>query len=188
MSKTEHSYLRDLYEVAMAINSAGSPESILRSVVESVTKAMKVKGCSIMLLTPDKKSLVHTVSYGLSDNFIKQGPRLVEKSLPETMRRKGSVSIVPDLRLEPGRVQYPDVAIKEGLISILAVPMKLKDNIIGELRVYTAKKRDFTRDDIDFVQAVANLGAIAMDNARLYETLQKAYQELTSDIMTFRFM
>lgn len=187
MRETGRSYFRDLYEVAIAISSAGSTDSILRSIVRGVVRAMKAKGCSIMLLTPDRKSLVHTVSYGLSDSFIQKGPRAVEKSLPEAVTGRGSASTVSDVSEEPERVHFPEEAKKEGIVSILAVPMRLKGNIIGELRIYTRQKREFARDDIDFAQAVANLGAIAMDNARLYETLKKAYQDLTSDILTFRF-
>ncbi len=138
MKKSEHNYFHDLYEIAIAINSAGSVPGVLHSVVENTAKAMKAKGCSIMLLSPDRKSLVHTISYGLSDAFIKMGPRLVNRSLPETVAGKGEVSVVHDINEESQRVHYPDAAKKEGIVSILAVPMKLKDNIIGELRVYTS--------------------------------------------------
>lgn len=187
MKKPAHNYFRELYEIAIAINSAGSVQGVLHSIVENAAKALKAKGCSIMLLSPDHKSLIHTVSYGLSDAFLKMGPRLVMKSLPETVAGKGSVSIVRDINEEKGRVNFPEAAKKEGIVSILAVPMKLKDSIVGELRVYTAEKRDFTEDDIFFVQAVANLGAVAMDNARLYEATKKSYQDLAQDFLTFRF-
>ena len=180
-------YFHDLYQVAMAINSAGTAESILSSTVQATTKALNAKGSSIMLLTPDKKSLIHTISYGLSDAFTKKGPRSVAKSLPETLSGKGKVSIVSDVAKESRRVHFPEEAKKEGIVSILAVPMKLKGNTIGELRVYTAEKRKFSQDDIDFVQAVANLGALALDNARLYEATQKAYKELAQDVLTFRY-
>jgi len=187
MRESEHNYFHDLYEIAIAINSAGSVQGVLHSVVENTAKALGAKGCSIMLLSPDRKSLSHTISYGLSDAFIKMGPRLVTRSLPEIVAGKGGVSIVHDINEESQRVHYPDAAKKEGIVSILAVPMKLKDRIVGELRVYTAEKRDFREDDIFFVQAVANLGALAMDNTRLYETTKKDYQELTQDFLTFRF-
>jgi transcriptional regulator with GAF, ATPase, and Fis domain len=187
MNQIQQNYFHDLYNIAMDINSAGSTEGVLHSLVESATKAVNAKGCSIMLLEPDKSSLVHRVSYGLSDAFTKRGPRLVKRSLPETVTGRGAVTIVRDISEEPERVQYPDAAKKEGIVSILAVPMKLKDNIIGEMRVYTGERRDFTEDDIFFIQAVANLGALALDNARLYETMQKAYKDLTVDILTFRF-
>ena len=185
MKETERNYFHELYEVAAAINSALEPDNVLRSIVENVTKALKAKGCSIMLLTPDKKFLIHTVSYGLSNTFIDKGPRAVEKSLPEIM--VGSVAIIQNVSTEGSRVHYPEQAKEEGIVSILAVPMMLKDSIIGELRVYTAEQRTFTEDDVYFAKAVTNLGAISLDNARLHESIEKAYEGLQRDFISFRF-
>ncbi len=188
MNAPQCDYFHELYEIAIAINSAGSVQGVLQTIVEKTARALKAKGCSIMLLMPDRKALMHTVSYGLSDAFIKMGPRLVNRSLPETVTGKGSVSIIRDINQESQRVAYPDAAKKEGIVSILAVPMKLKDSIVGEFRIYTAEKRDFSDDDIFFAQAVANIGALGMDNARLYETIKKDYQDLTQEFLTHHFI
>ena len=67
VEEREQTYYHALYEIAAAINSARNPESVLRTVIESVAKALDVKGCSLMLLTPDRKQLLHTAAYGLSD-------------------------------------------------------------------------------------------------------------------------
>ncbi|MFH1639891.1 MAG: GAF domain-containing protein [Chloroflexota bacterium] len=187
MREAERNYFRDLYEVAAAINSAGTSDSVLKSIVANVAKALKAKGSSIMLLTPDKKSLIHSISYGLSEAFTDSGPRSVEKSLPETVVGKGKEAIVYDVATEGNRVQFPELAKKEGIVSILAVPMRLRDDIIGQLRVYTAEPRHFSDNDRYFVQAVANLGAIALENARLVESSQNAYEALTRDFLSFRF-
>lgn len=187
MGETDRYYYQKLYEVAAAISSAGTPDKVLGSLVENVAKALKAKGCSIMLLTPDRKSLIHSVSYGLSNEFIERGPRSVEKSLPETVVGKGRVAVVQDVNAEPSRVHYPDAAKKEGIISILAVPITLRDDIIGEMRIYTSEAHHFSDNDIYFAKAVANLGAIALENARLYESSQKAYEALSGDFMSFRW-
>ena len=185
MGETERNYYHDLYELAADMNSALDRDYILNSIVKNVTRAMKAKGCSIMLLTPDRKSMIHSISYGLSNTFIDRGPRSVEKSLPEIM--VGSVAIVEDVAAEGNRVHYPEQAKEEGIVSILAVPMMLRDNIIGELRVYTGERRHFTEDDVYFAKAAANLGAIALDNARLHESIEKAYEGLQKDFISFRF-
>ena len=186
MKETTHDYCHDIYEIAIEINSVGTVQGILQSVAEQVTRDLNAKGCSILLLSPNKKFLEHSISYGLSDAFIKIGPRAVAKSLPETVTGKGSVTIVHDLNEESDRVQFPDAAKAEGIVSILAVPMTLKGNIIGQLRVYTAERRDFSEDDIFFVRAVADLGALALDNAQLHENLEKAYRSLSTNMSTFK--
>jgi signal transduction protein with GAF and PtsI domain len=73
MERKEESYYQSLYEVAVALNSARAAESVLRSIVESVAKAMGAKGCSLMLLTPDSKLLLHTAACGLSDWVCQEG-------------------------------------------------------------------------------------------------------------------
>ena len=180
-------YYHKLNELAATITSSDSSEKVLESIVSGLCQAMRSKGCSILLLSSDRKQLIHSISYGLSSAFTEAGPRSIEKSLPETLIGKGKVAIVYNIAEEKQRVQYPESAIKEGLVSILAVPMKLRDDIIGQLRVYTAEPRHFTDGDIFFVQAVANLGAITLDNVRLHETCQRAYDSLSQEFINYRF-
>ena len=88
MEKTKEVYYWSLYELAAALNSARSPDSILRSIVEGVAKASGAKGCSLMLLSPDRKALLHTVAYGLSDWYVKKGPVSADKSISEALEGK----------------------------------------------------------------------------------------------------
>lgn len=167
MAKTERSYYQSLYEVAAAVNSARTPDSVLCSIVENVAKAMNSKGCSLMLLTPDKKLLFHAAAYGLSDAYIKKGLLSAEKSIAEALEGK-PVSVLDAASDE--RIQYREEAKREGIASIFSVPIKLRGEIIGVIRVYSAEQRQFSQDDSYFISAVANLGAISLENARLYES------------------
>jgi GAF domain-containing protein len=187
MNVRERNFYHALYELAAEITSADSSEKILQSIVEGVCKTIKGKGASILLLAPDRKSLIHSIAYGLSQAFIEAGPRSLEKSLPETVIGKGQVATVYNIAQEKDRVQYPEIAIKEGLVSILAVPMKVRGDIIGELRLYTGEPTIFRDEDIYFIQAMANLGAIALDNRRLFDSCQRAYDSLANDYMNYRF-
>ena len=183
MEKTKEVYYWSLYELAAALNSARSPESILLSIVEGVAKAMKSKGCSLMLLSPDRKVLLHTVAYGLSDWYVKKGPVSADKSISEALEGK-PVAVLEATKDE--RIQYREQAKKEGIASILSVPMMLREETIGVIRVYTSEPYHFTMDDMYFVGAVANLGAIALENARLYEATQKDYETFRRDMLEWR--
>ena len=187
MKDTEKNYYHELYEIAAEINSAGSMEKVLESTLAGICRTMGAKGCSLMFLTGDKKSLVHRFSFGLSAAFTGVGPRSVQKSLPETLIGKGKTTTVYDIAAEKDRVQFPEKAIEEGLVSILAVPVRLRDDIIGQLRVYTSEPRHFSDADAYFVQAVANLSAIALENVKLYESSRRAYDALTNDFIGYRF-
>ena len=159
-------YYRSLYEIAAVINSAGTPENVLNTIVETVAKALDVKGCSLMLLTPDRKDLLQTAAYGLSDWYLNKGQLSADKSIPQVLKGK-PVSVLN--ATEDERVQYREEARREGIASMLSAPVLFKQDVVGLIRVYTANQHDFTADEIYFVQAVANLGAIALENARRLE-------------------
>lgn len=183
MTETNLDYYKALYEVASNINSALEPDKVLDSIAESVVNTMNVKGCSLILLSSDKKTLMHTATHGLSEKYVFKGPLRADKSITEAL--SGKAVVVPDATNDD-RVQYAKEKIEEGIVSILTVPMNLRGEIIGVVRVYTAEKREFTEDAIYFVQAVANLGAIALENARLYENIQKNYDDLRQEMLEWR--
>ena len=62
----------------------------------------------------------------------------------------------------------------------------LRDEVIGVMRIYTAETYHFTDVDTYFVGAAANLGAIAMENARLYDSVKKDYEGLRLDLAEWR--
>jgi len=64
--------------------------------------------------------------------------------------------------------------------------MMLREEMIGVVRVYTARQHSFSEADIYFVSAVANLGAIALENARLYEAARKDYQAVMQEMLEWR--
>ncbi len=180
--KTERRYCQNLYEVAAVVNSAKTIETVLHSIVESVAKEVRVKGCAAMLLTPERKHLFHTATYGLSDQYVTKGPVSADKSISEAL--DGKPVAVFDAT-EDERIQYREQARKEGIASILTVPILLKGEVIGVMRVYSEEARHFTNDDIYFIGIAANMGAIALENAVLsrtgshsHETFRQQLQEL----------
>lgn len=179
MEEREQRYYHSLYEIGAAVNSAATPESVLRSIVESVAKALEAKGCSLMLLTPDRKLLLHTAAYGLSDWYVRKGPVSADKSIAEALEGK-PVSVFN--AIEDDRIQYRKQAKEEGIASMLSVPVMLREEVVGVIRVYTAEPRHFTDADTYFVGAVANLGAIALENARLYDSVKKDYEAVRLDL------
>lgn len=183
MEKGMESYYQSLYEVAAALNSARAPGAVLQSIVERVAKAVGAKGCSLMLLNSDRRVLLHTVAYGLSDWYVRKGPVSADKSISEALEGK-PIAVLEATKDE--RIQYREQAKKEGIVSILSVPMMLREEIIGVIRVYTAEPRQFNMEEMYFVGAVANLGAIALENARLYESVQKGYEEFRQDLLDWR--
>jgi GAF domain-containing protein len=183
MKKSEKDYYRRLYEVASILNSERNPRALLNSIVESVAKAIGAKACSLMLLTLEREVLLHTVAYGLSDWYLRKGPVTVSKVISDVL--EGRPVAVLDATTDE-RVLYREQAKKEGIASILSVPMKLRGKVIGVVRVYTAKPYRFTKDDINFVETIANLAAVALENLRAYDIIHKDYETFRREMLQWR--
>jgi len=182
MLQTEN-YYEALFNLAATINSTHSPEEVVRMVVERVANAMGAKGCSLMLLTPDRSVLLHTATYGLSGRFLNKGPVAADRSMTGAL--DGLPVIVLDATTDE-RIQYPEHMQEEGIASILSVPLKLRGKVAGVLRVYTAEPYRFTRADVEFATAAANFAAIALENARFYDALEKDYETFREEILQWR--
>lgn len=171
MKVKEMDYFVALYDVAKVINASLEPSDVLQEIVICVAKAMHVKACSLRLLDSREKKLVLGASCGLSDAYLHKGPILIEESGLDRKALKGKTVFVKDAQTDKG-FQYRGKAAAEGIRSVLVVPLLLEKKAVGVLRVYTEKIREFSEKEIRFLEVVANLSAIALDNARLHKTLQ----------------
>jgi PAS domain S-box-containing protein len=174
-------YASALYEVARSINSSLDLSQVLNLLAKSTAKATHSKACSLRLLSPDKKQLIMSGAYGLSQGYLRKGDVEVEKSRIDQEALQGKAAIIPDATNDP-RFQYPEEAKTESIRSILVVPLMLRDTMIGVMRLYTEEVHEFSSEEIGFVNAIANLGAIAIENAKLYEALKEELGDLTEDV------
>jgi signal transduction protein with GAF and PtsI domain len=172
--QAQQKYFHALYQLAAEVNSARTLKKALRLLAEITAKSMCAKGCSLMTLTPDGKHLLHTSAYGLSDWYVEKRPALTDKSVARALE---GIPVAVKNATEDRRIQYRREAQQEGIVSIFSVPMMLREKIIGVMRVYTAEPRDFNDDDMYFICAAANLGAIALENHDMYEACQKSQSE-----------
>jgi len=101
--------------------------------------------------------------------------RITVDNIRETLNMKGCAlylinegtsEFVYDTQEDP-RVQYPEAAQKEGVVSILSVPIYVRGEVIGAMRVYTSEHWDFTLEDVNFVQALAEIAGMVIDLTRL---------------------
>lgn len=172
-------YLQVLFEAAQRISSPLSTDEVLTAIVESTAHAIGAKGCSLLLLSPDRQRLTHSATYGLSDWYVRKGLLSADTSLSQALR--GRPVQILDAAEDPG-VQYRSQKVKEGIVSILAVPVTLNNDVIGVMRVYTSKPRQFSEEEIDFVESVASLGALALQKAWLHDTISKDLQQCNVDL------
>jgi GAF domain-containing protein len=154
-----------LIRLTKAIPKHRDPEEIVLVTTEGVTHSLKVKGCALFLFSPMSDELKLAGSYGLSQEYLDKGPINSMRSIASSLRDKQPVAIF-DVSDDP-RIQYPEAAVKEGISSMLSVPMIIGDKIVGCMRVYTSEPWEFTLDDLNFVQAVAQIVGMALEMCRI---------------------
>ena len=174
--KTEQCY-KVLYDIAQKLNSKLAPQEVLRTIVEGIRDAANAKGCSLMLLTPDRQQLIHSVACGLSDWYVRKGPVRVDEAIAQAL--DGKPVAVLDATTDP-RIQYKDQAKKEGVVSMLSLPLTRRGQVIGIVRIYTAEARRFSGQETDFFSVLANLGAVALERAELLEEEKKQFLRFVS--------
>ena len=159
-----------LIRITKAISKIRDPEEIVLITVEGVTSALKIKGCTLFMFSPKSEELKLAASYGLSQEYLDKGPVSAMRSIASALQDGHPVAIY-DVADDP-RIQYPEAAAREGIASILSVPIIIGEKITGCLRVYTAEKWEFTLEDVNFVQAVAQVVGMALDMCRIHKGLK----------------
>ncbi|MBL7120042.1 MAG: GAF domain-containing protein, partial [Dehalococcoidia bacterium] len=166
-SKQASNFNKALGDMAKAINSDLTTSEKLHLLVRLAPRALAVRGCSLLLLDAQRKRLVHAPAHGLSERYLRKGFVEAEKSLPETM--EGKVVKVVDAATDP-RIQFQELAQQEHVVSVMGVPLKIKGEVVGSLRVYSRTHRDFTSREEQFLTTVANLAGVVLESDRFVET------------------
>ncbi|HZK13027.1 MAG TPA: GAF domain-containing protein [Desulfobaccales bacterium] len=147
--------------------------------------AKKAEGiASIRLLDETKETLELVAAFGLSKKYLQKGPVSAQKSIAQAMKN-GKPVIILDAATDR-RVQYRAMNQEEGIVTILAVPIKTKEKVIGVLRLYTKAVRHFTAEEIKLVTALAYLGGLAIQNASLYLLCQTEMKDLQEELWSHR--
>ena len=164
-----------MLKIVKAISHSKDPEEVGLMAVESIKTALDVKGCSVFLINRKTNELEVAATYGLSEEYINKGTVSALRSIANALE-DGPVAIY-DVTDDP-RIQYPEEAEKEGISSILSVPIITGGYSIGALRVYTSESWEFTLEDVNFVQAMAYIIGMAIDMGRYYKGLKDSIEIL----------
>jgi DNA-binding response OmpR family regulator len=168
-------------QIASSLNLGEVLDLVAAGVVRGMGAG--VKGSAISLLDKKKNLLKVVAHQGLSRSYLEKGPIDSSRSLGE-MILKGEYLWIRDVTQDP-RVQYPEEARREGIASILSVPMIVKNEVSGALRIYTGEPREFDPEEIRSLHRFAEQAALAIENARTYEDIKNKYENLRTDLVDF---
>lgn len=160
-------YFRLFFEAGQAILASNSLQETLGLLVQKAAQAFAVKAASLRLINEKSNCLELVASHGLSRKYLSKGVLSADQSIPEVLL--GATVLIRRAYNDP-RIQYPGALLSEGINTILSVPVEAQGGAIGVLRLYSATERNFSEGDIEFVSALAEMGGLAIANARIYET------------------
>ena len=170
-------------EIASAINSTLDIKEVLHGMSEKSCKAFGMKGAVIRLFNEETESLDRVSSYGLSKAFLNKGKISSERSVTEWSQ--GKVVVIEDVSKDK-RLQYPKETKDEGINSMIWIPIRSREKIIGVMRLYSTCTRKYPQDFITVLEAIAHTGALAIQNASMYLALKEEKNSLEKDIWSHR--
>jgi len=157
-----------LYELARDLSSSLDLDVVLRKVMDRVITLMKASRGFIVLVDPVVGTMSVRMSGGEAD-LEKSRHFLGSRTVIEQVVRTGQAVVATDATLDD-RFKGQQSVILQNLRSIIAVPLVTKDKVIGAVYVDNPFRASiFEEQDKEFLQAISDLAAIAIDNARQYE-------------------
>jgi signal transduction histidine kinase len=166
-----------LANVSRAINSTLHVDEALQAVTREACQLMGGKMSSLLMLDDTREWLDLRASFGAGRAYLKKPRLAVAESLLGMVVRRKKPTQVEDL---PSSTRYVhvDVARREGLVSLLSVPLLFGGEAIGALSVYTGARHVFSNEEVRILSALAELSAIAIEKARLYERIVDVEEQL----------
>jgi GAF domain-containing protein len=162
-------YFDTFCTISKAFGTTLSTEKLLDLIVSSAIDTMDAKAACLFLADPSEDVFIPVAQKGLSDNYLHARP-LQAKAIVSAILKGGHLHI-RDATTDP-RLEHHESKKAEGIASILDVPVMFKDKAIGVLALYTATPRDFSKDEIAFLTALAEQGAMAIEHARLLDRIR----------------
>jgi signal transduction protein with GAF and PtsI domain len=172
-------HIEALTKISKAITSDRYIEDILRLVVTVTAETMRSKICSLWLLDDNDNALKLRATQSISEDYLK------ERSLKMGEGIVGQVALTHKPRSVPDVLEEPDykekeLARKEGLVSMLSVPMVVKNRVVGVINCYTSSRHEFTETEKNVLITVANEAAVAIENTELMVKTRVIQEELES--------
>ena len=138
-------YLKEFRALSHAIATYEDLLVLVNHLTKLITNFFKIKGCSIMLFDEREKQLFRISSYGVSQEYLDKGPLFVDDKYRVFME-EGKPVFVENVA-DDSRIQYPQAAVEEGIVSILTVPIKFRTTVAGIMRFYSSERWNLHDDD-----------------------------------------
>ena len=168
--KLKRIFLREFKAISRAIMTYEDINLLINHIVERISRSFEVKGCSIMLFDEREKQLIRVASFGVSERYLKKGPLFIDGKY--TAFVTGKPVFIQDFQNDR-RIQYPEEARKEGIVSMLSVPIKYRRDPMGLIRIYHHEKWTLDEEDSDSFELIAMQLGLVIENNGLKNFFEK---------------
>lgn len=147
-------------------------------VVTKSAEVLNAKGALLRIFNQETNLFEVCAACGLGERYLSKGPVTTEKIL-STSSELHKVLIITDIWNAP-RIEYPQQKWDEGIRMMLDVPLAVKDQMLGLIRIYLTQERTFSKDELDFVITVAEQCACIVERVQLAENQQAHFTHLAT--------
>jgi GAF domain-containing protein len=169
--------IKALSKISKAITSDLYLEDILRLIVTVTAEVLGSNICSLMLIDEKTNELVIRASQSISEEYNKKPPLKVGEGIAGKVAKENKSIVVKDV-IKEKEYKHKDIAKKEGLCSLLCVPLAVRGKVTGVINCYTSKPHDFTETEINVLTTIANEAAVAIENTELMVKSRVIQEEL----------
>ena len=170
--------LHSLLGIAQVVNSTLDIGKLLITLMEQVTKVVDAEAGSIALLDEVTGELVFDVALGEKGEELKQVRMRPGEGIAGWVIKEGKAAVVNDVTKDPHFFPRADQVTKFKTRSIMAVPLKIKDKVIGVMEAVNKRGGIFDDEDRQMLEAFSAHAAIAVENARLYARCERRGRDL----------
>jgi signal transduction protein with GAF and PtsI domain len=170
--------LKHFRVICHAIATYNDLNTLIQHLAEGTSRSFKAKGCSIMLLDEQDNQLYRVASFGISDDYLDKGP-VVFIDDHNCAFYTGKPIFIENMQTDD-KVQYPEAASKEGIVSMLSIPIKCHEMTTGVIRIYFDECYKLNDEDIETMSTMAELLGLSIDNNGLRNCLDQVRMALES--------
>jgi adenylate cyclase len=174
----ERTQLEGLFQVSRAVNSTLNREDVLNRAMDIIIQVTRAERGFMMLADERTGELTFQVARNMERSTISSPEFEVSRSIVTRAAQTGEPVVTTDAQHDP-RFAAEDSVVSLNLRSILCIPLKLKESVIGIVYVDNRLQAGtFQQADVRALRAFADQAAVAIENARLFEDLQQKMEEI----------
>ncbi len=169
--------LESLVSVGQTINRTLNLDDVLEAITREAAGLGNARACSLQLLDASGEWLEMRAQHGAGEAYRQRAPLSAAESLMGSVVRRRKPMQVPNVQTS-AQYQHAEIARREGFVSLLSVPLVYAEDCLGTLNIYTATPHVFSNEEVNTLAALAELSAVAIEKARLYERTVDVEEQL----------